>query len=490
MDARSHIKRGLFWLGSASLAAQLFDLFSTFAVLWFLTKTDMGVATLAWTIAVIVESFNGLGVGTAMLQAPSISRRQLDSIFWYTTGLAALLVALISATSPLLAAYYDAPDLRNMIVLSASKLLFVGAALVPLQMMNRKLRYREIGAVQTLATFLAAALKVALAATGWGAWALVIAFFAQGVFTFLGAVVAEPFAPKFYFNFREIRDLVVFGAKVATSGIIYHFYRNADYLAVGRLLGNEALGVYRVAFDIAMTPAMTLLNIVNRTAFPVFSRLTERRQELAETFLWIQKNLGLLSMPIAIFIAFGAEDLMFVIGKSQWIAAAPAIRVLAAAAWLRCLAQTFPQLFHACGRPSFAVYDSLASLIVLGASFMGWLVVLGERLGILAVCYAWLAAYPILLSFLSILARRLIPLEPRAFFSILSHPFVIALLLNLLLFPITYFSPRLPFEHIVRLLVIGAITIVAFSLYLKLVLGIKLRRAFRWDLPAASEDAS
>ncbi len=88
MDARKEITRGVLWLGSASLVSQVVDAVSIVIVLWFLNRAELGVATLAWSVAVVMEAFNGLGVSTSMVQAKSLDERQLSTLFWYVMGIA------------------------------------------------------------------------------------------------------------------------------------------------------------------------------------------------------------------------------------------------------------------------------------------------------------------------------------------------------------------------------------------------------------------
>ena len=474
-SGRAHFKRGVFWIGLASLITRLLDIASYVVILVFLSPEELGLATLAWSVAVILESFNGLGLGTALVQAPSVDRRQWDSAYWFTVGLAFILVASISAASPFIASYYGSDILQPMIMVSALKLLFVGMALVPLQSLNRALKFKEIGFVETFATFLSSVIKILLAWQGFGAWALVMAHTGHGFFMMVGANIFHPFLPKLRFSLNAIRPMIIFGMKVATSGIIFHFYRNADFLLVGKFLGNEILGVYRVARDVAMTLAETVLKIVNRVSFPVFSRLADKVEELKEIFLWMQRNLALLLVPIVVILTFGSVDLMTLIGKEDWIAAAPAIQVLSWVAMLRGLAQMMPQLFHATGKPEYAIYDSLISLVVLMLTFTTFLAIWGDTLGVLSVCYAWLFSYPILIAFLLYFSRKVIPLSYQTYLSTFRHPLIVAVVCVIAVIPILIIRDQFSYSWL-RFGLVFATVSGTFWAYLHFVLKIDFKR--------------
>jgi len=469
--AIGHLKRGFFWIGSANLIARLMDLGSIIILLLFLSKEEMGTAALAWTISTLLESFSGLGIGAAILQTKKLKTIQLYSSWWYIMGIASVLFCAVSFSSPAIASFYSAPLLIPMIIVSASKLIFVGGALIPLQLLNRELRFKEIGATQTIATLFASIIKIVLAISGAGAWSLVIGNTAHGFFTFTIVSFLKQFKPKIHFAFSEIKKLASFGIKVSISSIIYNFYRNADYLIIGRLLGKEILGLYKVAFDVAMTPALTVLKTINRTALPVFSRYNKNPEKLKSMFLWIQKNLLFITIPIALFLTFTAADILQIVGKGQWIAATPAIQILVWAAALRSIAQVFPQLFHACGKPEFAIYDSLIALILLAGTFTGFIVLFKDTLGFLSICYAWLFSYPLLISILIIFTKKIIPLKFSDFIKALKHPIGSGILNLLVLLPFFIFRDKITKSTwmylILVLVIIGNTTLFYFRFILK-----------------------
>ena len=71
MDGQDQIKRGMLWLGSATVAARLLDVAATLAVVGLLSKAQMGLATMAISACTVLESLSGLGIGYALVQAKS-----------------------------------------------------------------------------------------------------------------------------------------------------------------------------------------------------------------------------------------------------------------------------------------------------------------------------------------------------------------------------------------------------------------------------------
>ncbi|MGH8227566.1 MAG: oligosaccharide flippase family protein, partial [Steroidobacteraceae bacterium] len=107
MDShQQHLRRGFNWLGGATAIAKVVDLLTLLAVLLFLTKREVGIASLVVSLGTIVEALDGLGTREALVQARSVCRRELDTLFWFILGAALLLAVLVLAAAPLVQAAY------------------------------------------------------------------------------------------------------------------------------------------------------------------------------------------------------------------------------------------------------------------------------------------------------------------------------------------------------------------------------------------------
>jgi O-antigen/teichoic acid export membrane protein len=303
---------------------------------------------------------------------------------------------------------------------------------------------------------------------------LILANTAYGIFNLLGVYLAQPFWPEPKMRWKTIREPVDFGLKVVGSHVLAQLYRNVDYLLVGRFLGLGPLGVYRATFEIAMSPAIAVLNVVNRTAFPVFARIAADRQELKRAFLWNLHSLGLLLAPVIAVLCLCADDILLAVGKPQWLAAADGVRILALAALLRSFAQSFSMVFHAAGRPAYALYDSAWSLVVLVIAILIALTTSSPANGVTAVCYAWLLGYPLMFTLLWWLTLRIVPLRLADVLRCLREPtfgLFVAALGPLAVIGLRAYIPSAR----MRLGLEIAATLAMYLLYLRFSLGIRPR---------------
>ncbi len=426
-EHRRQLRRGFNWLGGATIVARIVDVLTTLAMLLLLTRKEVGIASLVVSIGMMVEAFNGLGTGQALIQARSLSRVQLDTVFWYGLGAAAAASGLTLLAAPWIGTIYGLTGMTGYLVVIAAKQPLVGAAVVPLAMMNRDLQYRRIATVNVCATVAAASVRLALGIGGAGAWALVAGYASSGLFILVGAMTARPFRPRLRFRPSAASGLLRFGLGAAMADASEQTFKNVDYLLVGWFYGASALAIYRVAFDVAMEPAMAVGTLVNRTALPVLARVSAAHGDLTQVLAWSLRKTATLVAPLAAALVLGAGPLTSLLhdrhGNSYAAAAGP-LELLAAAALLRVLCQPLFTVMLGSGRSGMAARLSAVTLLLLAGGIAVAGATLPVEAGLLATAAIWLGIYPLLLVRGFLFLRRHEAIDVRALGRVFAAPTV------------------------------------------------------------------
>ncbi len=397
---QQHLRRGFNWLGSAMIIAKIIDFATILVVLRLLTKEQVGSASLVVAFGTVIEALDGLGTSAALVQAPSLERPQLDSLFWLIVGAAWVVGAATLIAAPWIASIYGVAGMAAYFIAVAIKQPLVAAAVIPLAILNRELQYERIARVNVFSTFAAALTRLGLALAGAGAWAIVIAYAASGLYTLVGVSFARAFRPRLRFSLREISPLLRFGSRATVSALFEQMINNVHYMLVGWFYGAAPLAEYRVAFDLAMEPANAAGLLINRTALPVFAKVAAVRERLAESLSWSLRRLLAVVSPIAVVIVLAADPITSLLhdeaGRSYSAASLP-LKLLAAAAVLRVIMQLAYPLLFGSGRPHMAVRLSATTLLLLCAGMLVVGLTVPVANGVVAISSVWLVVPPLLL---------------------------------------------------------------------------------------------
>jgi len=397
---QQHLRRGFNWLGGATIVAKITDVATIFLVLRFLTKEQVGAGSLVVAFGAVIEALDGLGTSTALVQAPSLTRLQLDSLFWVILLAACVVAGMVLLAAPWIASLYGMAGVAAYFLAIAVKQPLVGAAVIPMAMLQRGLRYERIALVNVGATFAAALTRLGLAMAGGGAWAIVIAFAASGLFTLVGTTLASPFRPQLRISLSAVSPLLRFGLRATLSGLCEQMIANVHHLLVGWFYGAAALAEFRVGFDLAMEPANAAGTLISRTALPVFAKVAAVRDDLVQSLTWSLRKLLAVVAPLTAAIVLAADPITSMIHDDQhrsYASAGLPLKLLAVAALLRVVAQLAYPVMYASGRPQLAVRLSVTTLLLLGSGMLLVGLIVPAAMGLAAMSTVWLVVPSVLL---------------------------------------------------------------------------------------------
>jgi O-antigen/teichoic acid export membrane protein len=307
---------------------------------------------------------------------------------------AVAIFGLLCGFAPIAAAIYDHDIIGWMLVVYGTKLLWQNVYFIPMALMKRELRFKELSIIRIIANVGEFVGKIGFAAGGFGIWCFVLGPLCRVLITGIGAQLRHPWRPKLIFRFQAAKEYVSFGLKSSASQILFYFYTNIDYPIVGYFFGNAALGAYRLAYEVVLEPVRMISNVVVDIAFPAFAKMQHSRDRLIAQLVSFTK-LNLITVMTYSAVVFVAADDILAMFFPDYVGAATAVRVLCAVGVLRAVGFVVPPLLDGTGHPNRTFNYMLAAAIVMPLAYFLGAVTLGERLDYVSVTVAWIVGYPI-----------------------------------------------------------------------------------------------
>lgn len=413
-DERARLGRsltqGVAWMGGAKWMSQLFTWGSTIVVARLLLPEDYGLVGYATLFLGIVTMFSEFGIGTTVVTLRQLSDDQLAEVNTLALlfGLGGFVVSALAA--PVLAAYFDAPDLTLVVIAMSSNFVISALGVVPRAVLQRDLRYRELAINDGLQALLLAIGSVAFAVLGFRYWTLVLAAVLGTTFAALAARRLVP-ARFRWPRWAELAPAVRFSRQTIVGRLAWYIYSNADFLVAGKLFGKEALGAYRFAWELANSPGEKVTSLVGGVTPGVLSAAQHDPAALRSIALRVTEALALVVLPACIGLSLVANNLVPLVLGEQWLMMVAPLQVLAVAAGLRAVTPILPQLLVVVGRNRDMMRVNVVGAVVMPIAFVA-----GSRWGVAGVALAWLAAYPVAVALpMATLALRSIGLAPLAY---------------------------------------------------------------------------
>jgi O-antigen/teichoic acid export membrane protein len=336
-----------------------------------LSAEDFGLVAMVIAFTGFLDIFRDFGLSMAAVQRASISQAQHSTLFWINLGIGLLLASLCVVVAPFLVTFYQEPRLLWIAVVVGLGFLFNGAAAQHRALLQRRMRFTALTALEVISLIVSTGLGVGMAAAGQGYWALVAMNVCPTAVSAVGFWAIARWMPSRPRWATDMRSLLGYGGTVTLDGVITFITYNADKVLLGRFWGSQALGIYGRAYQLVNTPTSNLNSTIALVVFPALSRLQNDPERLRSYFL---KGYGLflsLVMPITMGCALCADDIVRVFLGSRWEVAAPAVRLLAPTILTFGLLNPLAWLLLSTGRAARSLYIGLmiAPVVIIGELF-------------------------------------------------------------------------------------------------------------------------
>jgi PST family polysaccharide transporter len=342
-----------------------------------------GVMAMSTVAAGFAAATVDVGFGSALVQRERLSAAHLWWVFRFSLMLSLGLWGVCALASPWVARFFHEPLVGPVLAVSAGILPLSALSLTPRALLMRHFEFRKLGLCDLSEAVISGGLSVLLAINGCGVWSLVAGSLAGGAVSAALLTVLSPWRPAPAGETDDRRGLFAFGAAVTLVASLFYWTERIDNLIVGRLLSAEALGIYVVAFNLAIMVAGQLSVGMRVVAFPVFSAIQDDRDRLAAAYRRSVRWSAALAFPCCALAGALAPELISLLLGEAWTRAVLPFRLLLAVGAIRALYGFSGPMLRATGRPRAELL--LQAFLCAG---VGVAAAVGARAGIVGVAAA------------------------------------------------------------------------------------------------------
>lgn len=316
----------MLFLGMRSLLQVIIRIPAMIYLARVLTPLDFGIFAMLQFAMSFLKAIGDGGLGAALLQREDEpSQLQLSSVFWTQMLIALTAVLVLGLIAPLFVASFSLAETATMLLRVFSlSFLFTLARSVPMLLLERRMRFGWVGAVEFFGSMSQYSIACIGATLGFGTAALVSGVLAETFVMFVIAFLVTRWRPSFCFDSKTVKPILVFGLNFQGFHILNLINQAVSPVLLGLGPGAAALGLVNFGRTTAESPA-ELLNLVRRVAFPYFSRIQDKPALFVVEF---NRAISLAALPtylfMTLFFVAGAEIIQ-VLYDPKWM---PALGVL------------------------------------------------------------------------------------------------------------------------------------------------------------------
>ncbi len=414
-DLTTRTVKGLMWSGTNQLASQVFQMATKIILARLLAPEYFGLVGMALIFTNFIQLVNELGLGAAIVQKKEIEERHLSTAFYASIGISLVMFILGVALSPLIASFFKQDQVQPIVAWLSFGFFLGSFSTIHRTILQRRLDFRHIAMVDIAGVLVTGVLSVSLALAGAGVWSLVVGSLAGTVVRSIAMWVVNDWRPKWLFDRKAFRELFDFGKHVLGSRLLNYADTNTDYLVVGRLLNPTDLGIYTMAYNLAVFPLTQVSQTISKVTFPAFSAIQDETAKLRRSYLQAVRYTSLVTFPALVGMALVAPYFVTVILGEKWLGMIAPLQWLCGYGILASVSHHTGSVLLSRGRADIQFRFNLVTVIAYPAA-----IIVGVNFGITGVAAATTLMGFFVFLMVQIVTSRQIDLKARDFMAALA----------------------------------------------------------------------
>lgn len=362
-----------------STGSQLLKTVLTFFIVAVLARplwpSEFGLLGMVVVIANFAKVFMDSGFNNAIIQKDELTDIHYCSVFWFNFFVGSALTILMFFAAPLIAGFYNKPELRPIAQVISLCFVVWSLQLVQNAVLIKAFQFRRIAIIELTAVVISGIVAISMAYSNCGVWSLVAQLLALATTSTSLLWFFSNWRPKLRFSFSAIRDLLNFSSFLLATNVINYWVRNLDNLLIGKYLGEVPLGFYGRAYNVMMMPITNLSASVSRVLFPSLSRIQNDPDKVRSVFLRVTRVIGFVSYPATLGLLVVAPHFIEIALGEKWIPMSNVLRILCLVSLIQSTSSLIGNLYLSQGRTDlqFKVMFLLRVNSILGIIFgLSW----------------------------------------------------------------------------------------------------------------------
>lgn len=327
-NLKNKTRNGFVWSTFEKLSTQGLQFVFSLILARLLSPEDYGLVAMPFIFLQIAQVFIDSGFSNALIRKPDLTEEDLSTAFYFNIGVGIIFYALLFVTSPIIANFYNTPQLSGILKVTALTTLFTPLCAVQQAVLTIKLDFNKQAFISFIAQLLTGVVGVYMAYSGYGVWALVISQAAASLLRTILLWSTTGWYPKKKWSRNSFSYLWGFGSKMLGVGLLDCFYQNIYTLVIGKFYSKEQLGLYTRSQSLAHLPTNLYYSVVKRVSFPVLSSVQNDENRMMEIFKRIYISTAYIIFPLMFVMAGVSTPMVIVLLSEKWLPMVPLFQIL------------------------------------------------------------------------------------------------------------------------------------------------------------------
>lgn len=349
-DLKKRVIKGGFYLTLRQILVAVLSLVNVLVIARALGPAQYGVVTITLGILYFLNRVLKLGLPAYLVRVPDLSEDLSRQVMAFYNTLGVLACVALWFIAPIFGWWTGANDVTLALRGSIPAVWLCMVSWVSVSLLERDVRFVEVGVVEAVSQFLNYFVSIALVLMGWGYWGPVVGTVARYL---ARTLLAYRYHPVSLFHWRwqwpTLEPAVKYGLAYSGSDWLLSLKDLRNSLLVSRLVGIEAAGIIGIAIRLVEQLAMLRL-IVIRMSISVMAKMTSDPEKTRATISKGMAYQAMLIGPICALFACVSEWVIPLMFDERWLSSAKIFPLIAIGVLISSLFDIHASTLYAAGK--------------------------------------------------------------------------------------------------------------------------------------------
>ena len=355
-----------------------------------LTPYDYGCIGMLSIFMVLAGTFIDGGFGSALIQKKQPTQTDYSTIFFWNMGMSALMYAILFASAPAIARFYNIPLLSSVLRIQGLVLFINAFNIIQSNQLRKNINFKAIAIVAISTSIVSLGITIWMAYRGFGVWSLV----AQNMIS--SAIPAASFwfyvkwRPTWSFSWQSFKELFGFGSYMFLTHLLNNFCRKIPGLLIGKIFSPVTLGYYAKGVKTENLASHGISSVMTQVTYPLYAQVQDDKAVLSNMIRRLAMTISYLTFPLMAILMLAAKPIFILLYSDRWIESVPYFQVFCIVGLADCLQSVNTQTIAAIGKSKIMFKWTVIKRTVGMTFIIGGLFWFGMK-GLLAgmVIYNW-----------------------------------------------------------------------------------------------------
>lgn len=385
-EIKGRMAKGAVWMVGLRLCVTGLGFLSTVILARLLVPADFGLIALGTSMLAALDLLTSFRFDVALIQNQSTTREDFDSAWTLNQIFGGTLAVLLCIAAFPAAVFYNEPRLAPIVFVLACGAVMDGFQNIGVVTFRKELNFGREFAFTVSRKVVQVLVAGSMAFWLRSYWALAAGIISSSVTGVISSYAMHPYRPRWALS--RARHLLGFSKWLVLDNIVFFLRHRSSDVFIGKLVGPAQLGLFGLAYELAMVAHNNLSAPIDRAMFPGYAQMATDRDTLRDGYLAVAGMTSLIALPVAIGTASAAPLLVPLLFGPRWLASIPVLQILGFASAVSLMGAGTSVVYLALGKPRLLIWVGSIHIVFLLTS----MALLLPRMGLVGSAWSFLIA--------------------------------------------------------------------------------------------------